>query len=193
MVSFGSVQAREDAGLLRVPLVRAAGSRGAVALEYTTGDVDFASSSQATAGVDYVASTGRVEWTDGESGLKFVTIPLIDDTLAEPVESFTVRVRVVGGSAILIGSQSTASILSEETSPPPPPPVAAAPSITPGSPVGGTGGGGGSITPPLLLALLAQALARRRRVTSSSGCSGPAGPSCPSCSAAASRAAGRGG
>jgi uncharacterized delta-60 repeat protein len=169
MLSFGDVRVQETAGLLRIPLVRAAGSRGAVALEYTTADEVTGSAPLTTAGSDYVATTGRVEWADGESGLKYASIPLIDDAAAEPTETLTVRLRALSGAAILNGSELRAYIQSDEVAPAPAPPRASAPAAPvaagtppPSTPANSGSGGGGSVDPRLLPALLLYAFRRRR-------------------------------
>ncbi len=165
MVSFGSMTARETAGSLRIPLVRAAGSRGTVTLEYTTADEGTVGPPLATAGSDYVATTGRVEWADGESGVKYASVPLIDDTAAEPTEWLTVRLRVLGGAAIVDGSQLIAYIQSDEVAPAPTPtpaPPASSATAPPSMPANSGSGGGGSVDPRLLPALLLYAIRRRR-------------------------------
>ena len=140
----------EEAGSARVPVLRAGGSQGVVALEYTTVDgVPIPSGAGgALAGSDYVATTGRVAWADGETGIKFITVPLVDDAVQESYEYFRIRWRPVAGAAVLVGGdEMTTGIVLRAGDVP----VGAAP---PASRADSGGGGGGALDATCLLALL---------------------------------------
>ena len=63
----------------------------------------------ATAGMDFDATPITVSWADGESGWKPVVIPLVNDTIEEPTETFTVELSDPTGGAVL-GELTTVTI-----------------------------------------------------------------------------------
>jgi hypothetical protein len=50
-----------------------------------------------TPGADYIAQTGRLEWAAGESTIKAIDIPIIDDTISEPQETIMVGLTAPAG------------------------------------------------------------------------------------------------
>lgn len=92
----------EEAGQILIPFVRTGGSDGQVSLDYTTIDAT------ATAGDDFVASTGTVVFQPGET-LKNVPISIVNDDNQEGNETFTVSADAVGGGAGL-GQPRTATV-----------------------------------------------------------------------------------
>jgi len=93
----------ERAGAATFVVVRQGASAGAASVDYATLD------GSATAGADYTTTTGTLSWADGETGGKSVTVPLIDDTVAERHETVSVMLtNAVGGE---LGGRDTASIL----------------------------------------------------------------------------------
>ncbi|WP_186775113.1 choice-of-anchor M domain-containing protein [Allorhodopirellula solitaria] len=73
----------EDAGTASIDVLRVGGSDGRIAVNYAT------TADTATAGNDYTSSSGTLEFLDGET-LKTITIPVLDDTLVEGDETFSV-------------------------------------------------------------------------------------------------------
>jgi len=67
------------------------------------------SSGTAIAGTDFVANPVTLNWQDGESGEKVAVIPILDDSLEENPETFTVTLSDATGGA-LIGPRSSASV-----------------------------------------------------------------------------------
>ena len=61
---------------------RAAGVDGAVSVDYAT------VAGTATAGVDYTSRSGTLTWANGDSTSKSVTVPIINDAIDEPNETF---------------------------------------------------------------------------------------------------------
>jgi uncharacterized delta-60 repeat protein len=71
------VQTTEQAGQAVVKVRRFGGSHGAVSVAYAALPADFDS---ATAGSDFTAVTGRLNWADGDTTDKQVTIPIAANT-----------------------------------------------------------------------------------------------------------------
>ena len=63
----------------------------------------------ATAGADFVADPITLTWTDGEAGVKVARIPIMNDTLDETYETFTVNLSNATGGAV-IGSRASARV-----------------------------------------------------------------------------------
>lgn len=84
----------EDAVQVSIVVNRIGGSGGAVSVEYFTAD------GSALAGADYVASSGVLNFADGETSQSF-TITLLDDALVEGDETVALSLANPGGGAQL--------------------------------------------------------------------------------------------
>lgn len=128
----------ESAGTLSVPVVRSGGV-GAVSVDYSF------TSGTATAGSDFTAVNGTLNWANGDTAAKMIAVPIAADSTSEGNESFTITLsNPIGGADLGRYTLNTATIVNATA--------------------GGGGGGGGGATDPLLLAgLLASLLAARRR------------------------------
>ena len=73
----------------------------------------------ATAGGDFVADPVTVTWAHDEADLKLVEFTIVDDTVAEPAESFTVELSNPTGGAV-IGPHSSATVHIQGSDQPPP-------------------------------------------------------------------------
>ena len=95
-VSFASPTAavREDAGQLEVQVLRIDGQDGpaTVLVETFTGT--------ASAGEDFTAVASTLQWGEGDASSRTVAIALIDDTVVEGDESFTVRLSTPSGARL---------------------------------------------------------------------------------------------
>ena len=74
----------------------------------------------ATAGDDFVADPVTVSWADGDADWKFVEFLIVNDTVEEPAESFTVELSNPTGGAV-IGPQSSATVQIQMSDRPPQP------------------------------------------------------------------------
>ncbi len=126
-------------------------SQGAVSVT-----VRVAAGGSATQGQDFRAP-GRTDWQDvvvtwanGEYGSRSLSISVVADGTAEPIEAFTLELASPTGGAVL-GATTQATVQITDRPPPPPPPPPAA---------GGGGGNFGSLG--ALLLALGGALRRRR-------------------------------
>ncbi len=73
----------EDGGAAVVEVTRSGSAVGAVSATLSYSDVE------ALAGTDYTALGTALSWADGESGIKTIAVPVIDDSLAETAETFS--------------------------------------------------------------------------------------------------------
>jgi uncharacterized spore protein YtfJ len=110
-----------------------AAAAGAVTANYATAD------GTATAGTDYVAGSGTLNFAAGQI-TKTVDVTINGDTAVEPNETFLVNLSSAGGATI--ADAQGQGTLTNDDSPPP-------------SGGGGGGGGGGALDPTLLAVLLA--------------------------------------
>jgi uncharacterized delta-60 repeat protein len=112
------------------------GSPGPVSVAYST------VGGTATAGSDFTAISGVLQWFDGDMSPKTITVPITDDTVVEVIETFSVILNNTTGTVRLAASELTVSLADTDQPPPAPPPS------------GGGGGGGGGLAGIELLALL---------------------------------------
>ncbi|TDQ44617.1 choice-of-anchor B family protein [Permianibacter aggregans] len=138
--SGSSASALENAGNVTLTVSRRSGSTGAVSVNYQSIDVS------ATAGSDYQAASGTLNWAEGDTGDKTITLNITDDSTDENDEVFTVELRNIQGGA-LIGSPERVqvTIRDNETASTTPPPT---------TPPADSGGGGGSFGTALLALML---------------------------------------
>lgn len=108
-----SITAQENAGTVVIQVTRTGGSDGAVSLDFATAN------GSATAPADFTATSGTLNWPAGDSSARTITIPLVDDTLAENAESFTVVLSNPGGGATLGSGVITVTIPGNDQAVPP--------------------------------------------------------------------------
>ena len=92
-----------------VAVTRSGGSDGAVSVDYATVD------GTATAGSDFTAANGTVDFADGEAGTKMVPVTILDDGDSEAPESFTFVLSNATGGADLGDTTATVTILDDDT------------------------------------------------------------------------------
>jgi hypothetical protein len=102
----------ESGATVTVTVTRTEGSAGAVSVDYASSD------GSATAGSDYMATTGTLSFDDGVASQSF-NVPILDDTLFEGDETFNLNLSNVTGGANL-GTQTMATVTIIEDDPPPP-------------------------------------------------------------------------
>jgi hypothetical protein len=79
----------EAAGTVSIAVARTGGSSGAVSVTVST------QAGTATAGQDFTSTSTTVQFADGDTADKIVTIPLLDDAVPEGAETFTVSMSSV--------------------------------------------------------------------------------------------------
>ena len=109
--SAPSFSVAESGSSVPITVVRTGGSAGAVSVDYATSD------GSATAGSDYTASAGTLSFVDGETSQSF-SVAILDDTLFEGDEGFSVTLSNIAGGASL-GTPATANVTITEDDPPP--------------------------------------------------------------------------
>lgn len=108
-VAQADYTALERDGEVTVMVTRTGGTDGAVSVAYATGD------GTATAGDDYTAAAGTLNWADGDGAPKMVVIDVTDDAAAEDAESFTFNLSNPTGDAALGAATATVTILDNDT------------------------------------------------------------------------------
>jgi uncharacterized delta-60 repeat protein len=104
----GVASVDETAGTLTVRVSRSIGDRGAVSVDYAT------ASGSATEGADFTGTSGTLTWDDRDSSTKTFTIPILDDTIGEFDEDFTVTLTNPTGGGSLGNALLTVTIVSDE-------------------------------------------------------------------------------
>lgn len=141
-----AANANENAGTARVTLRRNAGFVGAVAIDYATSD------GTATAGTDYTAVSGTLNWAAGDLGERTITIALTSDNQVEPNETFRITLSNATGGVVIEGSSTIDVTIGNDDA------------VIPPGPGNGGGGGGAADFWLLLLAGLPLLGVRRRRL-----------------------------
>jgi hypothetical protein len=161
-VTRGSSVAESAGSIDVVEFARVAGRDGAVSANYTTAYRPPCRRhyvclwDSATAGSDYVETSGQLVWASGDDGRRTVAVKILNDDSDEYSEVFGVDLYESGGGALLIASSASVGIVDDDGASPTPPP--SAPPVAPVAP-----GGGGSVSWAMELALLALVFIRRRR------------------------------
>lgn len=102
------VSGSEASGSIRVGVTRTGGKQGSATVYYAT------SPGTATAGVDYIPVSGKLTFLAGET-TKEISIPIINDALVEPDETFQVTLSAPGGNATLgTTTACTVTILNDD-------------------------------------------------------------------------------
>jgi len=81
--------------LKRLAVQRLGGSAGAVAVTYST------TPGSADSGLDFLATSGTLEWSDGDASDKAIEVAIVDDAVSEGPETFAVVLSGPAGGAVL--------------------------------------------------------------------------------------------
>lgn len=122
-VQFASpvYEVNEQAGSLTITVTRS-GTSGAASVDYSTVD------SSALAGTHYSATTGTLSWADGNNDSKTISIPIIDNLIAENQNpQFTLTLSNANGVIAHTPNTTTVTIIDNNS----------VPTITVNSPVNG--------------------------------------------------------
>jgi hypothetical protein len=98
----------ESGGSATVTVTRTGGTTGAVSVAYAT------SNGTATAGSDYTAASGTLNWADGDGASKTFTVEILNDGARESDETVTVTLGSVTGSATLGTATAILSITNDD-------------------------------------------------------------------------------
>ncbi len=107
LISFQPVTytVSEGAGSVNVTAQRVGNLSQAASVSYAT--EASTGSTAATVGADFTAATGTLSWVAGDGSSKVISVPILDDSLAEQSETFNVVLRNAVGSTI---GASTATV-----------------------------------------------------------------------------------
>ena len=94
----------ETAGTVSIPVYRSGSTAQAASVNYTT------VAGTATAGSDYVTTSGTLNWAVGDSATKNIVVTLSDDTAFESTETFGVTLSSPSAGANLSPSETTATV-----------------------------------------------------------------------------------
>lgn len=112
-LAAAAFSATEAEGNLLIPVVRIGGSTGAVAADYS-----FSTAlGNATAGADFDATGGTISFAAGEAGTKYISVPLVEDSIVETLEVFTIDLGNATGAALGNPSQGFATIIDSDSPP----------------------------------------------------------------------------
>lgn len=90
--SQSSYQVNEGAGSIALVVTRADGSVGEVGVDYATSNikVTIPEDRVATEGQDYLSVKGTLTWRDGDASAQSITVRILEDSVAEAGEGFSV-------------------------------------------------------------------------------------------------------
>jgi hypothetical protein len=110
-----SVTAGENIGYAAVKVNRMCNPAGAVSVSYAT------SPGTAVAPADYTTTSGTLTWDDGDASTKTIQVPLVDDGISEPPETFALSLSSPVGAMFWDGGASittTVTVLDYYDGPP---------------------------------------------------------------------------
>ena len=107
-VEFASYEAREDEATVVIGVLRGDDGNQTVTVDYATASLT------AIAGTDYTETTGTLTFGAGDQ-LKLVSIPILNDALKEPNETFRFTLANAIGSSL--GAQKSATITIKDNDP----------------------------------------------------------------------------
>lgn len=93
------------------------GSGGAASVNYSTSDGSASGAGACGSSADYVTSSGTLTWAAGETNAKTFTVPICEDSIAEPDETVNLTLSSVTGDASL-GGPRTAVLTIVDSGPP---------------------------------------------------------------------------
>ena len=98
----------EKGGTAMISVTRTGGNLGAVSVNYTT------LNGTATAGSDYVAASGTLNWADGDASPRNFAVTINDDALNEVNETVNLTLTNPTGGAVLGGLSSAALTITDD-------------------------------------------------------------------------------
>lgn len=104
LTSFWTMEAN---GIVEISVSRIDGSQGAVSVAYNT------QSGTATV-ADYTPTSGVLSWADGETGRKYIDVPVLGDGVSEGPEAFSIKLSNPTGGAVLGASLITITVYDDD-------------------------------------------------------------------------------
>jgi len=106
-----AVSVQQSAGTIALAVTRTGGISGAIGANYSTAD------GTASAGTHYTATSGSLNWADGDNAAKIINVPIISTTIYSGSVTFTVNLSAPTGGATL-GTPSTETVTINATTVP---------------------------------------------------------------------------
>src|SRR6056297_587412 len=107
-LATSNVTVDESAGTASIEVTRTGGSDGTVTVDYAT------QNATATAGSDFTAVNGTLTFGDGETSRQII-VPILEDTLVEGAEQFSVTIdNVQGGATLLVPRTATVTVVDND-------------------------------------------------------------------------------
>jgi len=103
---------QENVGTFELEVARIGGASGRISASYTT---EFVSGGATTA--DVTPTTGSLVWESGDSSPKRVSVPILDDSIQEPDESFRIRLYSLTGGATVEGRGEIYAVIRDDELP----------------------------------------------------------------------------
>ena len=109
--STASTSVNENAGTRVITVTRTGGDNGPVSVNYETvnGSATFAN--------DYTQTNGTLNWADNDDNNKTFAVPITNDSVEEPAQSFVVRLTSPGGGATLGGNDEITVTINDDDTP----------------------------------------------------------------------------
>ena len=108
---------KRQAGSIAVSVSRINGSDGASSVNYSTSGIS------ATAGVDFTAPSGTLNWAAGDSSARTILVPIINDATIEGDETFSITLSAAAGANLGVASVTTITIVDDDVQTAPGAPV----------------------------------------------------------------------
>ena len=112
--NVGSVA--ESAGSIALTVTRLGGSSGAASVQFTTGTTG-SGAGFATPNVDFTTTSGTLNWANGDSTAQTITIPILNDALAEGNETFALTLSSPTGATLGAVTGATLTIIDPDIFP----------------------------------------------------------------------------
>ncbi len=113
-IASSSYTVGEGGGSISVSVTRTSGSDGAVSVNFSTG------TGTALADEDFSTRSGTLTWAAGDSATRVITVPILNDTVFEGAEYFTVTISApTGGAALIAPTTTTVNITDNDPAPAP--------------------------------------------------------------------------
>jgi hypothetical protein len=107
-LSSATYSVNENGGTVTITATRSGGSYGAASVNYATAN------GTATAGSDYTAKSGTLNWSDGDAANKTFTVTILDNVVCEGNKTFAVNLSGATGASLGSPTSVTVTILDDE-------------------------------------------------------------------------------
>lgn len=109
--STNNTSAAENGGNKTITVTRTGGDDGPVSVSYETVD------GSATFPTDYIQTNNILNWADNDDNNKTFQVPIVNDSIEEPSQSFTIRLSSPGGGATLGTNQVITVTINDDDAP----------------------------------------------------------------------------